>query len=107
MENYRGIILLCVAYQILEKMTARKITDLVDEPLLECQSGFRKQRVCTDATYTVKLIMEKLIEFNNQTHTCFMDFEKTHYKINRARMFDILEKRNVPANLIRPSPIGK
>lgn len=101
MENYRGISLLCVAYKILAKMIARKLTDLVDESLLECQNGFRKGRSCTDATYTIKLIMEKRIEFNKQTHICFVDFEKAYDKVDRTRLFEILNKRSVPKNLIQ------
>ena len=100
MENYPGISLLSTAYKILAKLIARRLTDLSEGFLLECQHGFRKGRSCTDASYTVKLIMEKQIEFNKQTHICFIDFEKAYDKVDRARLFDILVKRNIPGNLI-------
>jgi len=101
MENYRGISLLCTAYKILAKLTARRLADLSEEFLLECQHGFRKRRSCTNASYTIKLIMEKQIEFNKQTHICFVDFKKAYDKVDQARLFEILVDKNIPRNLIR------
>lgn len=76
-ENYRGISLLCVAYKILAKMIAKKLNEEADKFLLECQNGFRKGRSCTDASYSVKSMIEKRVELNEETHICFIDFEKT------------------------------
>ena len=59
---------MCAAYKILAKMIALKLTDLADESLLECQNGFRRWWACTDAAYTVKLLVKKGMESNNQTH---------------------------------------
>lgn len=82
-------------------MIALKLTDLVEESLLECQNGFRRRWACTDAMYIVKLLMEKRNEFNNQTHIYFVDFKKAYDKVDQNKMFAILEKRNIPKNLIR------
>ena len=46
-------------------MVALKLTDLADESLLPVSERLQKGRSCTGVTFTVKLIMEKRIEFNN------------------------------------------
>ena len=72
-----------------------------EEFLLECQHGFKRGRSCTNASYTVKLIMEKQIEFNKQTHICFVDFKRAYDKVDQARLLEILVDKNIPRNLIR------
>jgi len=63
--------------------------------MLGYQNGFRKGRSCTDASFTVKLLMEQQIEYNLEMHICFVDLEKamtmltekTYYKFWQNMMY--------------------
>lgn len=77
-ENYREISLLGAAYKILAKMVAKKLTESAEKFMLECQNGFRKGRSCTNASYTVKLMIEKRVEFNRETHIYVSLISKKH-----------------------------
>ena len=101
MANYRGISLLCVGYKILAKLLANKLNTIADEFLLESQNGFRGGRSCIDAAYTVKLLMEKRVEFNLETHFCFIDFEKAYDRVEREKLFEILRERKIPSSIIQ------
>jgi len=101
MINYRGISLLCVAYKTLVRMVAKNLSELAQSLLHESQNGFRKGRSCTDAGYTIKLIMEKRVEFNQETYLCFVDFGKAYDRVNRRKLFEILKERGIQEVLIR------
>ena len=60
-----------------------------DKFLLECQNGFRKGHSCSDASYTVKFIIEKRVEHNEETH--IVDFEKTYDRVNRTELLSVLD----------------
>lgn len=100
-ENYRGISLLNTGYKIYTKILTQKLTEIAEEKLLECQNGFRKGRSCTDASFTIKLLMEKRIEYSQEMHMCFIDFEKAYDNVNRNKLFSALEEYNIPKKLIR------
>jgi hypothetical protein len=55
-ENYRGITLLSVASKLYANIIKNKY---IEEYLKKEQCGFRKGRVCTDATFTLQKIIEK------------------------------------------------
>ena len=100
-ENYRGISLLNTCYKILVKIWAKRISEAIETKLLESQNGFRRGRSCTDASYTVKLLMEKRIEHNEETHLCFIDLEKAYDNVDRHKLFKILPKYNISPKMIR------
>ena len=101
MENYRGISLLNVCYKIYAKMMAKRIGTEAESFILECQNGFRSGRSCTDASYTIKLLMEKRIEYDLETHMCFIDFEKAYDMVNRKTLLSVLKKRGINQKTIR------
>lgn len=65
------------------------------------QNGFQKGRACTDASFTVKLFMEKRIEHNLEMQGCFIDLEKAYDYVNRIKLFEILEQYGLPGKLIQ------
>ena len=75
-ENYRGISLLNTCYKIYAKIIMKRLNDIAEEKILEYQNGFRRGRSCTDASFTIKLLIEKRIEHNLEMHACFVDLEK-------------------------------
>jgi hypothetical protein len=67
-----------------------------DVLLLEEQNGFRKGRSCMDDTFTIQQIIEKHREFNLEMHIAFIDYEKAFDRVNRATIWQIMERRGYP-----------
>ena len=45
--------------------------------------------------------MEKRVEFNQETHLCFVNFEKAYNRVNRREFFKILKEIEIPEELIQ------
>jgi hypothetical protein len=60
------------------------------------QNGFRSGRSCIDPIFSLNLLFEKKREFNLETHFLFLDCEKAFDQANRLKLFNILQKRNIP-----------
>jgi hypothetical protein len=63
---------------------------------MEPQYGFRSGRSRIDPLFSPKLLLEKRREFNLETHYLFLDYEKSFDQVNRLKLFNILQKRNMP-----------
>jgi sorting nexin-29 len=63
---------------------------------METQNGFRSGRSCTDPIFSLKLPLEKRRVFNLETHFLFLEYEKAFDQVNRLKLFNILQKRNIP-----------
>ena len=48
------------------------------------QGGFRVGRGCTDQIFTVKQIVEKVIEKDKKVYMAFVDLEKANDYVNRG-----------------------
>lgn len=101
--NYRGIMLLETAYKIIAKILNRRL-QFVEEGLAdehESQCGFRSERGCTDANFTVKLAMKKRREHGLESWILFLDLVKAFDRVPRELLWIILEKLGVPLKIIR------
>jgi hypothetical protein len=67
----------------------------------EAQNGFRRNRSCTDAVFSFKLLIEKRRENNLETHLLFLDYEKAFDCILRPTLFGILRNKNIPKKLLK------
>jgi hypothetical protein len=67
----------------------------------EAQNGFQRNRSCTDAVFSLKLLIEKRREYNLETHILFLDYEKAFGSVLRATLFDILRNKNIPNRLLK------
>ncbi|VDO93954.1 unnamed protein product, partial [Schistosoma curassoni] len=52
------------------------MNDSVDVRLRDQQTGFRKDRLCTDQIATLRIIVEQSIEWNLSLYINFPDYEK-------------------------------
>jgi hypothetical protein len=77
-KNYRGISVLNTSYKIYSKIINKKL----------------KGHLCTDATFCLKLLIEKRREYNFDTHLLFLDYEKAFGSVQRQILFNILEAGN-------------
>jgi hypothetical protein len=57
------------------KILNKKLQKYSEQFISEVQNGFRKGRSCTDATFYLKLLIEKM-EYNLETRLLFLDYEK-------------------------------
>jgi hypothetical protein len=58
-------------------------------------------RSTTDNMFILQQVFEKRREFSLQTHVAFIDFEKAFDKVNRNKLWTIMEEQGYPQHLIR------
>ena len=75
-ENYRGIALGIAAYKILSNIILGKIKPYIEKVIGDNQNGFRDGRPVIDNTPALKIINEKLWEYNQSVQYLFTDFQK-------------------------------
>jgi hypothetical protein len=99
--NYRGSSILSTCYKIYSKILNKKLQKYSERFISEGQNGFRIRRSCTDATFCLKLLIEKRREYNLDTHLLFLDYEKAFDSVQRQILFNILEAINIPDKLLQ------
>ena len=82
--NYRGISLLSTSYKILSNILLPRMTPYANEIIGEYQCGFRRNRSTVEHIFSIRRILEKKWEYNNEVYQLFIDFENA---------FDSIKKR--------------
>jgi hypothetical protein len=109
--NYRGIMMLEVAYKIVANILHARLTKVcesVDHVDHEPQCGFRGGRGCGDAIFTLKQLIRKRREHGLETWVLFIDLVKAFDRVPRAVLLDpddgllwlVLLKYGVPPKLV-------
>ena len=98
--NYRGIMLLEVAYKILAILIHDRLQPLIESLDHESQCGFRPGRGCQDAIFSVNMAMKKRREHNKETWILFLDLIKAFDRVPRVLLWSVLEKFGAPKKLI-------
>ena len=98
--NYRGIMLLEVAYKIVAIVIHKRLQPLIESLDHENQCGFRQGRGCTDAVFTVKMALKKRREHNLETWVLFIDLVKAFDRVPRDMLWLILLKFGVSEKLV-------
>ena len=75
-DNYTGIMLLSVPGKMLNRVLLERMKDAVDLMLRDNQAGFRKNRSCADQIASLRIIIERSLEWNSPLYINFIDFEK-------------------------------
>ena len=68
--------------------------------LSDAQFGFRKGRGCTDAIYALRQLCERAIEHDQDLHLVFVDQEKAFDRVNRDKLWKVLEQYGVRGQLL-------
>ncbi|KAI5718547.1 hypothetical protein M8J77_022853 [Diaphorina citri] len=100
-ENYRGISVVNTAYKVLSSLLLARLKPLAEDILGDYQCGFRGNRSTTDNIFAVKMINEKMWEFNRSVQYLFVDFSKAYDSIHRQSLWNIMKDFQIPAKLIR------
>jgi len=99
--TYRGISLLSHSGKIYAKILERRLRPIIDPQLSHCQFGFRRNKGCTDAIFTLRQMCEKTIEFNKDLNIVFVDQEKAFDRVNRDTLWKVLERYGTDKQLLR------
>ena len=100
--NYRGIALLVGASKIYEIILERRFRTAMEDKIGEWQHGFRPGKSTTDLIFYMKMLTEKTIEWDKKACDAFTDLEKAFDRINRERLWRVLEDQmyDIPERLI-------
>jgi len=98
--KYRGISLLSHIGKMYAKILEKRIRPIADPQLCQAQFGFRKNRGCTDAIFALRQMCEKAIEFNQELHMVFVDQEKAFDRVNREKLWTVLEEYGIKGQLL-------
>ena len=79
----------------------QRLQYLAESVYPESQSCYRKNRGAVDGNFTLRQIMEKSREQEQNLHIAFVDFTKAFDCANNELLFAILEKLGCPAKLSR------
>ena len=82
-ENYRGIAMGNAAYKIVASIILGKIKPYIEKITGDYQNGFRDGRSVIDNIFALKIINEKMWEYNQSVHYLFIDFQKAYDSIHR------------------------
>jgi hypothetical protein len=105
-KHYRGIALLSVVVKVLNRILLTRLLKAVDEKLREQQTGFRKDRSCTDQIVALRIIIEQSLEWNTSLFLNFVDFDKAFDSLDREVLWNLMAHYGIPQkflNIIRNS----
>ena len=98
--NYRGIMMLEVAYKILANLLHARLEPIMESLDHESQCGFRRHRGCSDAIFTIQQLIAKRREHGLETWVLFIDLVKAFDRVPRELLWDVLRKYGVPVRIV-------
>ena len=98
--NYRGIMLLEVAYKIVGNLLLARLKPIKEGLPHEPQCGFRPERGCTDATFSLKQALRKRREHGLESWALFIDLVKAFDRVPRELLWEVLLRYGVPPKLV-------
>ena len=99
--NYRGIMVLEVAYKIVAIILHGRLLPIEESLDHEAQCGFRPGRGTMDAIYTVRQAIKKRREHGLETWIVFLDLVKAFDRVPREQLWKVLRKFGVNEKLVR------
>ena len=64
-----------IAGKMFTKIILNRISEVIEALLRENKCGFRTKAGCCDQIFTLRQIIEKSLEFNNNLYICFVDLK--------------------------------
>ena len=88
-DNYRSIWLLVVAGKYFARILLTRIQGMLDRKLREEQAGFRSDRSTNNQAFTLKIVLERSMEFNQPLYMCFVALQKSYDSVNREALWRV------------------
>src|SRR5678815_2313497 len=89
-DTYRGISLIDHLAKIYERILERKLRVIVEPRLGEEQHGYRRGRGTTDLLFTLRIVMEKMLEYGKSFYVAFIDLQKAFGSVPRERLWRVM-----------------
>lgn len=99
-KNYRGIMLLEITYKVIAIILHGRLLPIEEQLDHEQQCGFRPNRGCMDAIFTIKSALRKRREHGLESWVLFLDLVKAFDRVPRNLLWEILMKYGVPRKLV-------
>jgi len=99
-QNYRGIALGNTAYKILSNIILGRIKPHIEKDMGDYHNGFRDGRSVIDNIFALKIINEKLWDYNHSVQYVFIDFQKACDSVHRGTLWECMEEFKMPTKLI-------
>jgi len=87
------------AYKILSNIILGKIKPYIEKVMGDYQNGFRDGRSVIDNISALRIINEKLWEYNQSVHYLFIDFQKAYYSIHTDALWKCIKEFKIPTKL--------
>ena len=99
-NNHRGVTLLSVPGKVFARVLLNRIRQqLLDHQRPE-QSGFTPKRSTVDRILALRVLTERLREFDRNLLAAYIDFKKAFDSVSRDALWRLLELRGIPTQLV-------
>ena len=94
--NYRSIVLIKVTQKLILIIIGNRLGALIESLDVESQCGFRVGRGTRDAIFTVRLLLRKRKEHQQESWAVFIDLVKAFDTVNREFLWAVLLRFGCP-----------
>ena len=88
-------------YKVLSGLILNRIKPYIKDIIGDYQCGFMSGKSTIDHIFTVKQLVEKHYEFDNDLHLLFIDYKQAYDSINREVLWDTLITFGIPAKIVK------
>ena len=85
--------------KVMLKILQARLQQYVNHELPDVQAGFRKGRGTRDQIASIRWIMEKVREFQNNIYFCFIDYVNAFDCVDHNQLWKILKEMGIPDHL--------
>ena len=83
------------------RILINRIRDKTENMIAEVQSGFRRDRGCTDQIFIVRQICEKYLGKDKDVYLAFLDLEKAYDRVDTDAVWNVLRLNGIGGRLLR------
>ena len=99
-ENNRWILLLNATYKLYAYMIKVRLAAAIDSYLGDTQFGFIKGKSTAEALFYVRRLTDVVEQGHERLFLIFLDWENAFDKIDHQKMFQSLERLNIPPEIM-------
>jgi hypothetical protein len=81
------------AYKLFANIIKNRLNKHLENEMEEERCGFRKERSCTNAVFTMQQIIEKRKEHNLPLFLLYIDYEKAYDNMNRDKLWEVMDNK--------------